>query len=206
MRADNGGQGRTAAWSAAPVRETVGAMPALGRSGTRQTDYARAIREVVTPTEVRAIAREMTAVALGKDPTTGLAMQYDLADRRACADLVLVHTRGRPGTASPVIDPLDLPPVRDAASALEAYALIMRELGAGRITGDSAKLYASLVGDAAKIALANRTVSLLASGGAPTFVFSDELPMDEQLEKHTEFVRDALLARMSTTPAAPAEN
>lgn len=180
---------------------------AIARAGRRQIDYARAMREVVTPSEVRAIAQEMKAIAKGVDPVTELRVDYPLDDRRLCAEFVLVHTKGRPGTAAPAVDHLDLPAVTDAQSALDALALITKAVSAGDICADSARLYRELVGDAAKIALANRTVSLLASGGAPTFVFSDEVPLEEQLEKHSEFVRDALLERMSQLPVGqPQEN
>lgn len=179
---------------------------ALSRSGRRQVDYARAIREVMTPTEVRAVVREMRAVALGVDPADGSPREYEQSDRRAAAELVLIHTKGRPGTAAPDVDPLELPEVRDAGSALEAYARIIDAVAKGDLCADSAQLYRQLVSDAAKIALANRTVNLLAAGGAPTFTFTDEMPLDEQLERQTEFVRDALLARMSHVPASPEGN
>lgn len=155
------------------------------------------MREVVTPTQLRELARSALDIANDDGARE--------SDRLGAMDWLAVHTKGRPGTASPAIDPLELPTVRDAASALLALGEIIGALSSGKICGDSAKLYASLVGDAAKIATANKVVDLLAAGGLPEFLFSDDRPLEEQLPEAMAFLERAMRARISSAgaPASP---
>lgn len=177
------------------------AAPGSRRFTSQQ--YAAAMREIVTPTELRAVARSMLAVAKGAfvDPNNEDEFPVELSNQRAAAEWVITHTKGRPGTASPSVDPLELPTVRDAPSALLAYGEILAAVSSGKICADSAKLYASLVGDAAKIALAHKAVDSLASGGWPEFLFSDDRPLDEQLPEAMAFFERAMRARFAAVPA-----
>lgn len=158
--------------------------------------YAAAVRAIMTPTELRDVISDIRGIA--KDP------KAEDGDRIRAADFLVIHTKGRPGTAAPTVDPLDLPTVRDASSALLAYGEIIAAVSSGRICADSAKLYAGLVGDAAKIALASRAVGLLANGGRPEFAFEADAPLESQVSKLVEFLRAGDLPAAIADADAPA--
>lgn len=157
------------------------------------------MRYVVSPTEVRELARLVMEMA--KDA------ELEEGDRLRAMEWLLVHTKGRPGVSSPAIDYLELPSVVDAASALDALGRVLQAASTGRICADSAKLYAGLIGDAAKVALANKAVGLLANGGRPEFAFDADTPLAEQAGRLIEFLQAGSLpgavAEASQAPDLP---
>lgn len=148
-----------------------------------QRDYANAMRAVTTPSALRELARGILQVAQTCE---------DPAEKLRAAEWLIVHTKGRPGTAAPAVDPLQLPRIQDAASALEAYQAVLTGVCTGAVCADSAKVYQSLIGDAAKIALADRAVNLLATGGHVELAVTDEEDLEAQLESMADVIRGAV--------------
>jgi hypothetical protein len=170
-----------------------------GARGYTSRQYAVAVRHVVTPTALREVVRGVQAIFKDAEQDS---------DRLKAAEWLMVHSKGRPGVAAPAVDPLELPKVTDAASALAAYQALTDAVSKGECCADSAAVYRQLIGDAAKIALADVAVGLLAAGGNADFMLSDDVPFEEQLPALIAFYQGQLAIRQAATAYAqgPAES
>lgn len=168
-------------------------------SAVSAKDYAAAIRRAVTAEDVTELMGDLLEIAtyhpeIGPDATPDARnVAIAAADNKLrAAEFIINHVKGRPGVAPTIPEAIELPKVTDAASALEAYNVLLGAMARGALSIESAKSYSDLIGSAAKIALATSAVELLASGGRPEFVLDADAPIESQMGDLRRFVEQGI--------------
>jgi hypothetical protein len=133
-------RGRTVSVSRKPAKDPKTGHFVKGNCGgpgnpniVRLAEYRAAMREAVTPTQLRAVLRKLVSKAKGGDVLA--------------AKVLLDRTLGK-ATAAPATDDaakVDLPTLATTADTVAASNAILQALGEGRLSAEDAARYATIV-------------------------------------------------------------